>query len=145
MYTTLTFKNGIHADVLKDEVVAWLYDWDFKQELVCRREYKNDDDLLVILEEIKKRVNSDNHVEVWDFFFTEFNAEDVSITYAENGSLIVKANGSYSAAEYFSMLEKLEEIKGVSVEWKNSSSMIMSLSKSVPVYHMGYQVATIFY
>lgn len=145
MYSTFKLKNGINVDILRDEVMAWTYDLEGRQEIVCRRTYRNDEDLVILLEEIRKRVNYHNHVEIWDFLFGEFNGEGESITYAENGSLIVKANGNYSPAEYFCMLERLEEMEGVKLDFGNASSMMGTLSTSIAVYDFGQEVARIFY
>lgn len=145
MYTTLRFKNGIYADILNDEVIAWCYEIDGTQQSVCHKKYKGDDELIIVLEEIRKRVNSDQHREVWDFLLEEFNGDGDSITYAKNGSLIVKANGSYSPPEFNCMLERLEEVDGVSVGEGNAWNSLMSLTVYRPVYHLGKEVAKIFY
>lgn len=145
MYSTFKLKNGINVDILRNEVIAWTFDLEGRQETVCRREYKNDDDLVILLEEIRKRVNYHNHGEIWDFLFKEFYGWGKSVTYAENGSLIVKANGNYSPAEYFAKLERLEEIEGVRLGFENASSMMGTLSTSIAVYDFGQEVARIFY
>jgi hypothetical protein len=145
MYTTLTFKNGIHADILKDEVFAWVYDCDFMQVSVCRRQYKNDDDLLIILDEIRKSINSNNHGEVWDFLFGEFNRDGDSITYAEDGSLIVKVNGYYSDAEWEDILNRLNKIDKAKVGDVNDDDWDNGCIIYRPVYHLGQEVAKIFY
>lgn len=141
MYTTLRFKNGIYADILNDEVIAWCYEIDGTQQNVCRKQYKNDDELVEVLDCIRRFLHKDKHTEVFMVLFSLFTKEGDSIKYAEDGSLNITIDKSRSFSEFDDIITRLSHIDSVRIgdinfdEWPEVR----------PLYHFGREVARIIY
>lgn len=147
MYTTLRFKNGINADILKDEVYAWSWGLDGYQQIVCIKPYHGDDELIQVLDSIRLYVNMNKHDDINELLFTEFNKEGDSITYGENGGIIVKAGNSHFYDEFNAIISRLKSMEGVSVgKWElldgeeNDGKAIFYR----PIFHLGCNVAAIY-
>lgn len=143
MYTTLRFKNGISVDVMHKEIMGWSWGLDGQLEPIAElyNTYDSDDELVKLLQYASGMINPNEHRDVFDFLFSNFNREGDSFKYDECGRLIVNLGGKYTYEELYGTLKKLSEIStigDVGDDWGMDGGLYR------PVYDDGKEIARIY-